>query len=824
MSLAIIANELASKGRGPDTMLVHMAPEEVRSLQALAKAHGGSLTINPETGLPEAGFLKSLLPALIGFGLNLVAPGVGSAIGSMIGASGTVGTGLLVGGVEALRTGNLGKGIMAGLGAYGGASFGSGLEGLGAKALTGEGMSALISPEAVIASGDVSMSGLSQPELAKLMGATATPEQLAVTRAALGPEAIAQRGYQIASGQGGLGSLASQMGGGRAALMAGAAAASPVFADMAVQKGLPQTKTTLPTAYIRPYTYDPYAQQYTALPPVKAEEAAGREFPYSIPPGMAEGGVADGGLMGLMYRSEPVVRMADGGMSEGLKYATGEGGIGLDKYYQNIANYIATNPNLTYDQAQAAMNQWGVSAADLQRASELHPGQVSGANVYALTNKNIGSAANVGETYGGLAGISSNINYQLANDPALKSREALEAEMDKWLLNEADFERATGKTLDQYFAVTPPPVNKPVTVEEDAIEYGGGFNQFNCPTGYTFDALKNACVPITEELTRVSEPTVLSEAPETALAPGVGGSDVAVLNPNGTITTMPNIPGRPAGGFTGMQQVRDAYTKSGGNLGYTSPVPTSYADFLARYDKTSGGSKSAYDYLMGKAGAAYPLRPVTPTGEIMRPYAESVLGMPRPSYQSKYTWDTSKQQYVANPNYQPNIITTRDKDGKTITAVRESENRYRGADNNYYDAAGKLIEETKKELAGGAESKSEERVEGGEANGGLMAEGGLSSLSYNLGSYSDGGRLLRGPGDGVSDSIPAVIGQNRPARLADGEFVVPARIVSELGNGSTNAGARKLYEMMDRVQKARRKTVGKGKVAKDSSSDKYLPA
>jgi hypothetical protein len=99
MSLAIIANELASKGRGPDTMLVHMAPEEVRSLQALAKAHGGSLTINPETGLPEAGFLKSLLPALIGFGLNLVAPGVGSAIGSMIGASGAVGTGLLVGGL-----------------------------------------------------------------------------------------------------------------------------------------------------------------------------------------------------------------------------------------------------------------------------------------------------------------------------------------------------------------------------------------------------------------------------------------------------------------------------------------------------------------------------------------------------------------------------------------------------------------------------------------------------------------------------------------------------------------------------------------------------
>jgi len=101
-----------------------------------------------------------------------------------------------------------------------------------------------------------------------------------------------------------------------------------------------------------------------------------------------------------------------------------------------------------------------------------------------------------------------------------------------------------------------------------------------------------------------------------------------------------------------------------------------------------------------------------------------------------------------------------------------------------------------------------------------FAGGGIT----DLGGYSDGGRLLRGPGDGVSDSIPAMIGEKQPARLADGEFVVPARIVSELGNGSTEAGARKLYAMMDRVQKARRKTVGNGKVANNPRADKYLPA
>jgi hypothetical protein len=102
-----------------------------------------------------------------------------------------------------------------------------------------------------------------------------------------------------------------------------------------------------------------------------------------------------------------------------------------------------------------------------------------------------------------------------------------------------------------------------------------------------------------------------------------------------------------------------------------------------------------------------------------------------------------------------------------------------------------------------------------------MAAGGLGSL----GGYSDGGQLLKGPGDGVSDSIPATIGHGQqPARLADGEFVVPARIVSELGNGSTDAGAKQLYKMMDRIQAGRKKTTGKHQVAADTRAAGKLPA
>ena len=102
--------------------------------------------------------------------------------------------------------------------------------------------------------------------------------------------------------------------------------------------------------------------------------------------------------------------------------------------------------------------------------------------------------------------------------------------------------------------------------------------------------------------------------------------------------------------------------------------------------------------------------------------------------------------------------------------------------------------------------------------GGGGAKGGL--MPYNLGGYSDGGRLLKGPGDGMSDNIPASIGNKQPARLADGEFVVPADVVSHLGNGSTDAGAKHLYAMMDKVRAAR---TGNKKQGKQIKSEKYLP-
>ena len=377
-----------------------------------------------------------------------------------------------------------------------------------------------------------------------------------------------------------------------------------------------------------------------------------------------------------------------------------------------------------------------------------------------------------------------------------------------------------------------------------------------------------------------------------------------ITNPDMSRTMTPNIPGRPYGGFTGIDALKSAYTAGGGSLGYTPTAPKTIDEFNTSFNKLSGGSKAAYDYLMGKT--PYSPTPYTPTGEIQKPYFESVGKAPVNLATKKYIFKDGK--YETNPEY---VIPTYDKDGKKSYALTNADVKtfmdkkpstdafYTWATTNNLtpeqiaQASGRSIVEISKLFTGAKDLVGEDgkvdqtkvdakaaedektnfdhvaylkanpdvqaELDAGKANfgnksdpaaaawehyqrygkaekraytkkaanGGLMAmamaRGGMSQ-QFDLGGYSDGGRLLRGPGDGVSDSIPATIGNKRPARLADGEFVVPARIVSELGNGSTEAGARKLYAMMDRVQAARRGSIGKGKVAKNTRAAKYLPA
>jgi len=111
---------------------------------------------------------------------------------------------------------------------------------------------------------------------------------------------------------------------------------------------------------------------------------------------------------------------------------------------------------------------------------------------------------------------------------------------------------------------------------------------------------------------------------------------------------------------------------------------------------------------------------------------------------------------------------------------------------------------------------------GGDYSAMGMDQGNMQKGLFGLG-YAAGGmpRFLSGGGDGMSDSIKANIEGTQEARLADGEFVIPADVVSHLGNGSSKAGAKQLYSMMDRVRKAR---TGNEKQGRQIKPSKLMPA
>lgn len=156
------AQQLQQFGRGEDSMLVHMTPGEVNSLRGLAQRFGGDLTTNPSTGLPEAGFLSKILPILAGVGLNFILPGSGGIVAALGGKAATAG--LMTAAAGTAVTGDLQKGLMAGLGAFGGASLAGGIQGaLGAGAKSAAGAGAGVSAPGVVpgmdAAGNILTSG-----------------------------------------------------------------------------------------------------------------------------------------------------------------------------------------------------------------------------------------------------------------------------------------------------------------------------------------------------------------------------------------------------------------------------------------------------------------------------------------------------------------------------------------------------------------------------------------------------------------------------------------------------------------------------------------
>lgn len=578
MSLYDAASYMASKGRGDDSVLVHMTPGEVGGLQSLALAHGGSLTINPETGLVEAGFLKKLLPMIAGAALTFFSGGTLTPLMA----------GMMVGGGTALATGDLGKGLSAGLGAWGGGGLGEGIATLGADSLANTavpqvGLDAVGAAStagntiATDALKQATLEGFSLPtDYAQLAAQTATPEQLAAgdlanktmyaekiqaAKAAASPMDTFTAGIKQAGAS--PSQLVSQMGGGMKTAQMGLAAASPLLMqqeNVAVPEGSP--------GLIRPYTYD---------------------------------------------RQQPAQTDVIG-----ANYTPG----------QSTRERTWFNNTLTAGKPYAAPGKEykGGDANPFEPITQTPIDPRTGRPYDTLM-------ADGGEVY----------NPKQAAAEAARIKTRTKAGLQELLASAYDRDQAAMMALE-----------------------GVGYKQ-----GTNFAG---------------------------------GGS----INLQGTFDM---------GGGQG-----------GGQMGSSNnPQP-----FI--------GSNNA-------------------------PSMMPQQGIP----------------FLPDPTLDPKIRQV----PTDIESVRQSMINTKGLPPNV-----------------------------------LFAGGGIS----NLGGYSDGGRLLRGPGDGVSDSIPAMIGKNQPARLSDGEFVVPARAVSELGNGSTKAGAKKLYSMLDRIQGARAKTTGKNRIASNTNAQQLMPA
>ena len=785
MSLHNLAHHLQSAGRGEDKVLVHMTPGEVNGLQTLAKAHGGSLTVNPQTGLPEAGFLKSLLPMIAGFALGPAGLGMTA-----------LNAGLTTAAIGTAASGSLKKGLLAGLGAYSGAGLGAGLQSMAAPATA------------------PAVPGLSPTVAANVstLGGTSPLAKVGAENIFTSADDLLMQGAKnVPTGYNPRTSVAF--------LDASKAAPPPV--NVATTSVRPPADT-----YFDPLrTYDPARSGYTGIrgaagQPLQTKvptvdivrdpivpHSSVLETPVTVPvkvPAVAPTPVNKISELSAQIRPISLAEMS---------YAPGAEPV---------------TPNMSY-----ALNQRSVPG--ISGRSEILPGDISSAQLRSISEpfrnrmaelgrgakasfgsveglKGLQAASEAAAPYGMYAGLGSTA-YSMYEEKREKAEEEARrrAAANQGMIRPYTFdygatnisgEPYTGSAERTYFqptytAGTPYKAPGPEYAAKGglmglavggAVEEMAAQNAVGSNTGYPMANLQTPMYS-NPSVQRPETGNVIASSADTGVNAYTGEARFAMGGPStkqgyggvGFGKTKMVAPETTGGYSYSYDPATMQFTQTGapqpvntgrgntgqGNTGYGMGSPNGggldprYNNGPAFMGPVSSGVSNTF------------ATPTTPNGQVSGGIATPMAAPTQPV--------NPAQSFIPNINI-PAYQTPEEQLGLT----------------DFY--------------------KNMNQTFGGYK--GYAAGGGIS----HLGDYSDGGRLLKGPGDGVSDSIPASIGNRQPARLADGEFVVPARIVSEIGNGSTEAGARKLYAMMERVQKARRKTTGKNQVAANTKAERLLPA
>lgn len=710
------AKQTQSYGRGQDTMLVHMTPDEVNSLRGLAQQFGGDLTVNPHTGMPEAGWLGKLLPTILGI--------AGAAFGIP-----TWAIGLGVGAGQTAITGDLGKGLTAGLQAFGGAGLGQAV-GIGGK-LGSIGADIGLTQSATGASGALGN-----------LTAKAAADQAAVKAGTLAAEKATSAGL--------LGKFGAETSLGATGLLG---KALPMIAGSSVLGGI--SDATAPE--LRKYNPD---------------EEEGSKWDYRGP-----------------YMPQPKVMRPT---------LTGPEGRGEINFFENANPYPGYLPAPGYAEGGEAKKEerpsWMPEWMQGYKGRYEITGEITTDNGRRMpTAKDTRTAeqmAALDADYKILRDYHAIIDKH--KDTGFGSMSAEENE----LLNKMRPAYNDAARRTEY-------INKKDAEQTEATRNKYGYATYSMSQGTGPEAPPTGGLGATAPAQTATPPATTPPV----ITPPTSNIDMGGVTPGGgggvTLGDRVLSPGATQSG-AGLEILKDTYKPKFSQLpDYTSPynAPLTMGSQMAaqlpaltsRYSTSPGAVTASRGYVGGSpseriraaaaanTAAAAPKAPATPTtgGELN-------FGFETPAAPGTTGATDTTNPYLnlgfTNPYFERfwNNFSTQGgyRDFQNTPNAHEFA---RGGEVDMRDGSFVVDARTVSELGNGS------------SNAGM-------ELLQRL-----GGMPLKGPGDGVSDSIPARIGGKQEARVARDEVIMPPEAVRRIGGGSEKRGTQKLYALMDKAHKARKK-------------------
>ena len=791
MNMNPIANSLAAQGRGGDSMLVHMTPGEVGGLQALARANGGSLSINPNTGLPEANILKRLLPMVVGAALGPAGVGLSA-----------MQAGLVVGGLGAAATGNVGKGLMMGLTAGTGASLAGGI----ANAAT-SGASPLTSAAELGAGPQIPSP---TPDMAPNPGVDFTTQTPFSVSKPINTPLLEAAQSNIDPGALENMSAADVA---NARVLPGTPAAPAMSPTDRLASGFSNITSSSDAAmqFVKenPYSLAGAATLLASREPEGPPSSADYIAPYELDITNTSGSSyprssAEREQLKYRFRALPTYKVAKGGA---IGYAEG-GATGESSAIPPApSNMLSSGVMYTPSVSAPAPTPWSpapISAglADVYQ-NIARTQQMAGLPALNMTGFNVAPrpAALKPMTFEQkqdalasrrMTDMFQNVLGRAPTDAELgqyKTRFGTSADPFELRQFRNEMENAGYNTMSSFSAPGMSDVDVRSYIEANPGLSDAAYATWMRQHGVSPEQMSDITGLTSQEVTDRYNAGISS-----------GGGAMTEISPGNTVENM----------FTSMlgrEGTADELAKWKGIVG-SEISPKEIKQFRKEYKKLG-------QHIYNKKPEGYVKPSATTT---------SVPGFSTPNPEGYV-------DYVFNPSTGTYSTPVANTAGTTFSAPTIPGYTYNSATNQYEpinfgggSASGGLIA-AKRYNEGGDIRKKRPKDPYDFADFRDSKAMSKAAEQFNVGGLAGlnafaKGRFLNGPGDGVSDSIPAMIGNQQPARLADGEFVIDARTVSEIGNGSSKAGAQKLYAMMDRVHNARKKA----KRGQDTKAEKYLPA